>query len=121
MVGAASPVSLDMWLFATWTGRILTGLLLLVLVAGGVVGFAYASDEAVDADVVSKQCGLFGPNTVKVRTRLMGLEYEAKVDYPTCHGLPGTAFIQYHVRSGRTVVYEREGGRCLFDTAHTIC
>jgi hypothetical protein len=95
----------------------------LVVLVVSVAGLLYASDFAVEATVVDKDCGpLLGDNgQVTVRTKLFGIEH-------TMGGLPASQcslvqqdnFVEYRIRSGRTSLYESEGGRCIYDSVDGI-
>jgi hypothetical protein len=98
------------WRRLTYAALAVAGLA--ALLAGG----AYASDYGLEARVVDKRCAIFGPSSVSVETKLLGIGHTAPVPYETCAVLGAGNFIVYHVRSGRTSLYESEGGACLYDT-----
>lgn len=98
------------------------GAVVAVAVLGGVatVGYLYATDYAMEADVQEKQCQ--GPavddllNVVSVKTRLFGLDHDvAGVPDPQCTLLQPGDRVVYHVRSKHTTLYDSEG-RCRYDS-----
>lgn len=96
-------------------------LILVLLVATGV--FLYASDYAVAAEVREKDCEGIEP-TVTVETKIGGLTEVVPVTSTECFVIQRGHFVQYHIRSERTIIYEKDpslGGRCVYDTASTIC
>ena len=96
---------------------------LLVLVVVGALAFVilggvifFASDRAVAADVVEKHCSIVGDGDVVVVTRTFGLRHTAHVGGGSCLSVPVGAYVIYHIRSGHTTVYEKPGGRCIWDS-----
>lgn len=108
-----------MWFLASWAGRIVGLAIVLVGVVVGAVAIFWLSDGAIEADVVEKDCGL-ARSTVTVETRWFGIRHTADVDRPQCEVVPQDGFVKYHVRSGRTVIYEAEGGECIWDTGSAL-
>lgn len=104
-------------------GKIL-GLALLILVLVVATGvFLYATDYAVEATVTGKDCQA-QPATVTVETRLGGLTEVVPVTPTECLVIQRGNFVEYHIRSERTVIYERDpslGGRCVYDTMNKLC
>lgn len=107
---------------------ILIGVVGLVAVAGVAGGIMYSTDTSVGATVIYKDCqGSIISNapqsivTVETKFPVPGIEHTVEeVDNSACHALnPGRSFVEYHIRSGRTILYESEGGQCLYDTAGT--
>lgn len=109
--------SIVSWFFATWPGRIVTALVGLVLVLAAIGSVAYANDGAINADVTAKSCSHSGANAITAKTRLFSIVKTVPVDFIRCQAIPTGAFVQYHLRSTRVVVFEREGGACLWDTS----
>lgn len=103
--------------FQTVASKIRLVLLVVLLLIVGWVGLYYAADRPLEADVVDKRCSALGPSEVVVKTRLFGVRHTSPVDAMSCGAVPVGAFVLYHVRSGHTVVYEIEGGRCIWDSA----
>ncbi len=93
-------------------------------------GILYASDFAVEATVIDKDCGgstpgggLFGVaqsgNTITVKTKLFGIEHTLQ-DVPAdqCFLVQRDNFVRYRIQSERTSIWEVEGGQCIWDTFH---
>lgn len=97
--------------------KVAVAVVVLLLLA---VGAAYAMDMKVEATVVDKSCSPFGESTVTVRAKVLGVTHTAPVDTQVCAALQENNFVEYHLRSGRTSLYETEGGRCLYDTEHGL-
>lgn len=95
----------------------------LVLV-GGAVGtgaYLYATDYVLKADVQDKLClGPVAPddgNVVSVKTRVLGLDHDVKgIPDQQCQLLSEGNYVEYHVRTKHTTLYEREGGKCIYDS-----
>jgi hypothetical protein len=99
----------------SWIVRIV-GALVLLAVLGIVLGVAaYASDYSVQGTVTEKKCG-FMPPTVTIHTKQLGITKPVEVSTDQCGILSPGNFVVYRIRSGRTTIYEREGGGCLYDT-----
>lgn len=88
----------------------------IVVLAVVAVAYAYATDMEVEASVVDKECNPLGASTVTVRANLLGVTHTAPVDTQVCALLQAENFVEYRLRSGRTSLYESEGGRCLYDS-----
>ncbi|MEA3191404.1 MAG: hypothetical protein QOD77_1986 [Thermoplasmata archaeon] len=97
--------------------KVAVALVVLAIVA---VATAYAIDMKVQASVVDKSCNPLGESTVTVRAKVLGVTHTAPVDTEVCATLQPDNFVEYRLRSGRTSLYEAEGGRCLFDTEHGL-
>lgn len=107
---------------------IVLGIVGLAIVLAAVAGGLYLNDYAIEATVIDKDCGssggVFGggaTSKVTVRTKAFGIEHTLKdFDNSKCQilraGEDGN-FAVYHVRSERTILYEREGGSCIYDSA----
>lgn len=106
----------------------------LLIGAGGLVGatavtggILYASDFAVEATIVDKECSLSNlasaqERFVAVKTKLFAIDHKlADVPLDQCNIIQVGNFVEYHIRSGHTRVYDSEGGKCLFDSETTIC
>lgn len=90
----------------------------LVLLAGVIwLVVWWGSDSALEADVVEQRCSPVGESAVVVQTRLFGIRHAAPVSFTECQLVDVGYFVLYHVRSGHTVVYDSEGGRCIYDSA----
>jgi hypothetical protein len=76
----------------------------------------YGADRPVEADVVDKRCSALGSGELVVKTRLFGMLHAEALDAASCLAVPVGAFVVYHLRSGHTIVYEHEGGRCIWDS-----
>jgi hypothetical protein len=89
-------------------------------------GIVYATDYGVEAVVVSKECGGSGGSpggpfplaapSVTVKTKLGGLRHTQSLPPQQCAVVQAGNYVVYHIRSGRTVLYDHEGGRCLYDS-----
>lgn len=101
----------------------LLGLVLLVVVLVVATGFfLYATDYAVEAHVVDKTCQ--GGPSVTVETRIGGLTETVPVTTTECLVIQLGNYVHYHIRSQRTVIYEKDpavGGRCVYDTSSIAC
>lgn len=101
----------------------LLGLVLLIVVLLLATGiFLYVTDYAVEAHVVDKTCQ--GRPSVTVETRLGALTETVPVTTTECFVIQLGNYVHYHVRSERTVIYEKDpatGGRCVYDTASLAC
>ena len=86
---------------------------LVAIAAGG----AYIADYGLEGTVVEKRCP-----SLTVETKLLGIRH-TKDDVPLlqCGAIQVGNFVVYHIRSGRTLVYQSEGGRCLFDSDRGAC
>lgn len=96
--------------------------LLVALVAGGAI--VYATDYGLEAEVVAKDCGATTPGgafplaapSVTVKTKLGGLRHTQGLPAQQCAVVQVGNFVVYHIRSGRTSLYESEGGACIYDS-----
>lgn len=91
------------------------------MVATGV--FLYATDYAVEAEVTGKNCN-GTTTTVTVETRVGGLTETIPVSRTECLVIRPGNFVHYHIRSERTIIYEKDpavGGRCVYDTDQIAC
>ncbi len=106
--------------------------ILIVLVLGVVgvfgawVGALYAADAPVQAVVTGKQCGSIPTqqsSQVAVQTKwpVPGIDHTV-TEFPNdkCHLVNKDNFVEYHMRSGRTTLYQREGGTCIYDSVKGI-
>ncbi len=105
---------------------ILIGLGGLVVALGAAGGIMYDADTTVGATVIEKQCagGTFtsGSNsevTVETRFPVPGIKHTlTEFSDSQCQILQsGKSYAEYSIRSGRTVLYSEEGGRCIYDSA----
>jgi hypothetical protein len=95
------------------------GLLLVVLVVGFAV-FAYATDYGVKAEVQDKQCSI-SPPFIVVKLKTFGNVDEVPVQAQQCFLMDRGNFVVYHIRTQHAVVYDREGGRCIYDSVTIVC
>lgn len=120
-----------------WITIAVVGLIVSLGAAGGIM---YATDTTVGADVIDTRCaggggsggggGLGGlavqaaGSQVKIKTKfpVPGIEHTlTEFDDNTCRTLAALRsrgedpFVEYSIRSGHTVLYEFEGGKCLYD------
>lgn len=110
----------------TW---VILGVSGIIVLAGAGVGIAYAADAPIEATVVDKQCGggggdggggltpFQGGDTVSVQTKLFNIDHTVEVSREVCLAVNKGNFVEYYVRSERTVLFETEGGKCLYDSA----
>lgn len=104
----------------------------LIVVVAAIGGIMYMTDTAVEATIVDKDCGggaiTGGANsqvTVKTKFPIPGIETTLKdFDDRTCSivraGEDGN-YVKFHVKSERTIMYEREGGACVYDSDGVVC
>lgn len=102
-------------------GVLVTVALCLVGAAAGTAGYLYATDYVLKADVKDTLC--LGPlqpddaNVVSVKTRAFGLGHDVKgIPDDECRLLAKGNFVEYHIRTKHTTLYEREGGKCIYDS-----
>ena len=108
--------------------RVGLGLVVALVAVGGIV---YLTDYGVEATVVSKDCGATGGSnggglpfalrgasgpTVTVKTKVGGLRHTQDLPAQQCAAVPIGGFVVYHIRSGRTSLYQSEGGACIYDS-----
>jgi hypothetical protein len=95
-----------------------------VVLVGGTAGtgaYLYATDYALKADVQDTLClgpaAPDGQNTVSVKTRVLGLDHDvAGIPDQQCPLISKGNYVEYHVRTKHTTLYEREGGDCIYDS-----
>ena len=103
---------------AGWTGRIIAILVLLLVVLVGFGAIFYFTDQHVDATIVEKrQESPTEPCTVKAKTERFGITQETEIQPQECALVRVGAFVQYYVRSQRTVIFASKGGACLWDSS----
>jgi hypothetical protein len=96
---------------------ILGGLVVALLVTAGVL---YASDYGLEATITETHCNspLAAAHSVTVQTKLFGIRQDVSdLDYQTCTALSPGNLVVYHIRTGRTLLYERDGAPCSYDSA----
>lgn len=109
-----------MALLTSLVGKLI-GLAILLVVVVVVLGVgAYALDYGVEATVTNTDCGA-SPPMVEVRTKLLGTTHDVPVSSNQCFAIQRGNFVVYHIRTERATIYDREGGRCLYDTESTTC
>ncbi len=123
---------------------ILVGVGGLIVAVGATGGIMYAADATVGAVVTDTQCagggggggggipgvwsvspqGSASAVSIKTKFPFPGIDYTmTEFDDDTCLTLAGLRsqgndpFAEYSIRSGRTVLYDKEGGNCLYDSA----
>ncbi|MGB1586434.1 MAG: hypothetical protein ACPHID_05255 [Thermoplasmatota archaeon] len=103
------------------------GLIVLLAAIGGIL---YMTDTAVEATVIDKDCsssplGATSQITVKTKFPIPGIEHTIKeFDNTICNGLRAGEdgnYAKYYLKSERTVLFEREGGQCLYDSNGIKC
>jgi hypothetical protein len=106
---------------AALAGFLVVAGLVLVGAAAGTGAYLYATDFTLKADVQETLC--LGPvqaddaNVVAVKTRVLGIDHEVKgIPDQQCQLLSEGNYVEYRVRSKHTTIYEREGGKCIYDT-----
>jgi hypothetical protein len=103
--------------------RLLVGAAALVAVLAAGAGLAYAMDMPVEATVVRKSepCKLVGSNSVTVQAKLLGIEHTVTgLEREPCLAVNSGNFVKYHIRSGRTSLWVREGGPCIYDSVDGV-
>jgi hypothetical protein len=104
----------------------LVGLIVLIVVGvvaavGITVGVMYANDYGLEATVKDKEC-LPTASSVEVETKLFGIDHRVKdVPQDACGILQPGNFVRYHIRSQHTIIYEKEGGDCIYDSVKGFC
>jgi hypothetical protein len=102
--------------------KVLLGLVVAVV---AVAGIAYATDYGMEATVVSKDCGAGGDGgnpiplsdpSVTVKTRIGELRHTQSIPATECQAIQPGNFVVYHIKSGRTSLFETEGGKCIYDS-----
>lgn len=102
----------------------------LVAVVGAIAGGFYLSDSPIGATIIDKSCGtnpIGKTSEVTVRTvfPVPGITHTLEdFDNRICSGLrtgDDGNFAEYYLKSGRTILYEREGGLCLYDSDGLLC
>ena len=100
---------------ATTVGKIVIGVVGLVLTAGIAGGTLYAIDFGVEATVVDKQCG-GASSTVTVKEAFTGFEHTQPIGHTECLVVNEGNFVVYNIRSERTRVWDFQGGELLWDS-----
>lgn len=110
-----------------WIAVGVAGLIVVVAAIGGIM---YMADTPIGATVVDKDCGSspFGATskvTVETKFPIPGIEHTIKdFDNTICNTLRAGEngnFAEYYLKSERTVLYDREGGACLYDSSAIKC
>ncbi|MBI2078258.1 MAG: hypothetical protein HYT80_07820 [Euryarchaeota archaeon] len=101
-------------------GKLIGLAVLLVVLVLGIGIWAYASDYAVEATVTKKDCAAAKP-VVFVKTKMFGIEDSTEVSGHECGIIQVGNFVRYHLRTQRTIVYQAEGGTCVYDSATGLC
>jgi hypothetical protein len=107
------------------------GILALLVVAGaalfgGAVAYMYATDQGFGAHVTGKSCR--GPlasdsaNRVDLRTTFLSIDRSVyNVPDTPCSLIREGNFVEHHIRSRHTIIYESEGGDCIYDSKRGGC
>ncbi len=101
--------------------RIVGGLLGVIVGIGGV---GYAIDYGIGATVIERKCaggGILGGSpsgeaTVRVKLVPTMTHTVTELPVPVCNALHEGNFVVYHVRTGRTVLFDSDGGACIYDS-----
>lgn len=96
----------------------------LVLLVVAMAGAFYLSDMPVGATVTDKSCaiGIGARSTLEVTTKfpVPGVTHViTDFDNQQCHGLragDNGNYAEHHLRSGRTILFESQGGACIWDS-----
>lgn len=109
----------------------IAGILALLVVGGailfgGAVAYLYAKDQGFGAHVTGKSCK--GPlasdsaNRVDLRTTFLSID-RSVYDVPDgpCALIGEGNFVEHHIRSRHTIIYESEGGDCIYDSQRGAC
>jgi hypothetical protein len=98
----------------------------LVVALAAFAGIVYATDYGLEATVVGKDCGATGGGggtpfplaapSVTVKTKVGGLRHTQGLPAQQCAVVQVGNFVIYHIRSGRTSLYQSEGGSCIYDS-----
>lgn len=101
-------------------GKLLVAILLVLVVAGvAAAAILYAIDYEVEATVQGVDCAA---GTVEVTTKLFGIDHTVTgVPRQQCIFLSPGNFVEYHVRSTHTRLYDVEGGDCIYDSVTGVC
>lgn len=109
-------------------GRIVLVAAGVLLLVGGFVGALYAADYGIEADVVERHCAGAGPfagvgssggSYVVAQTRMGAFKHRVDLSGEKCAAVPDHGFAVYHIRTGRTILYQSQGGDCIYDSAST--
>lgn len=105
---------------------VIIGVVGLVGALGATGGILYATDFALEATIIDKDCGGSGGSgplrvleapEVSVETKLFGISHTIQdIPIEQCSTVQVGNFVKYHVRSERTIIYENEGGKCIYDS-----
>lgn len=95
---------------------LLKGVLAMVAVLAVIGGIAYVADYGVDAKVTKvERAG--GTCTVTVEPKLLPVSHTVTdLDAQTCFVVQEGNAVRYHVRSERTLLFDSDGGPCIYDT-----
>lgn len=111
-----------------WPRRVGSGVLAVLAVAILIVATLYVIDHPVDARVESKQCGggiiTFLPQQqARVTVRVLALDRLVTLDDlppDQCALVNDGNHVRYHIRSGRTSIWQYEGGPCIWDSLYGL-
>ncbi len=100
-------------------GTVLNVISIALVGVGGLVGYLFATDQAVEATVTDKDCIL---GEIAVKTKTFSIDHKVKeVPKQECAIIQVGNFVQYRLRTERTTIYASEGGACLYDSKTVTC
>lgn len=87
----------------------------LIFVAAAVIGGLFIFDAPVGGTIAHKKdCASEG--LVAVETDFFGLKADVDVGIARCTSIQVGNYVEYHLRSGETSIYESKGGACIYNT-----
>jgi len=101
-------------------GTIVRVALIVVVVVVALGGFLFATDYGLAATITKKDCSS-NPPTITAKTNSFGIVHTMPVSGQQCGIIQPGNYVIYHIRSQHTTVYDRQGGRCMFDTTTMVC
>lgn len=104
---------------ATTLGKIVAGVLALVLAGGAAVGGLYLADYGVEATIVDKSCNAVGSSSITLQPKVFPTEITQPAPFDQCSAIQRGNFVIYNVQSERVRVFTEEGGKLLWDSART--
>lgn len=105
-------------------GSLISGIVSIALVGATVVGVAWYFDYGIQANVVDHHCNApvgfaadSGTSVVTIKTKLLNIQHDVTgLDNSQCLQIQDGNFIIYHLKSGRTSIYQSENGPCIYDS-----
>ena len=101
-------------------GTVLRVAVLVVAAVVVLVVFLFATDYGLAATVTKRDCAA-NPPAVTVTTKTFGITHAMPVTSEQCGVIRQGNYVVYHVRSQHTIIYEHQGGRCMYDTNTMVC